>query len=154
MLFKISLDSMRALESLGLDSINALDCESTLNCVLSTFALVDSVIVFESVGLDSVKALDSESTLDSVDSLFLRVVFSRIFSRFSKSLVCAKEKGVSPLPALPSPEKDKAPRFCCALLATRWVFLRNRGECLAVSLSRQNEVSLEKSAVALLPPCS
>ena len=131
MLFKISLDSMRALESLGLDSINALDCESTLNCVLSTFALVDSVIVFESVGLDSVKALDSESTLDSVDSLFLRVVFSRIFSRFSKSLVCAKEKGVSPLPALPSPEKDKAPRFCCATLATRWVFLRKRGESLA-----------------------
>ena len=66
-----------------------------------------------------------------IDSVFLRVVFSRIFSRFSSSLVCAKEKGVSPLPALPSPEKDKAPRFCCASLATRWVFLRTRGESLA-----------------------
>ena len=129
---------------------------------------LDSVIVFESIELDSVNVLDSESakldsvscvlpkisTLDSIDSKFLRLAFSRIFSNFLESCVCAKEKGVSPLPALPSPEKDKAPRFCCALLATRWVFLRNRGECLAVSLSRQNEVSLEKSAVALLPPCS
>ena len=119
MLFKISLDSMRALESLGLDSINALDSESTLNVVLSTFALVDSV-----------------------DSLFLRVVFSRIFSRFSKSLVCAKEKGVSPLPALPSPEKDKAPRFCCATLATRWVFLHKRGESLALPHTTRASVGM------------
>ena len=37
MLFKISLDSMRALESLGLDSINALDSESTLDSVDSLF---------------------------------------------------------------------------------------------------------------------
>ena len=41
-----------------LDSVRVLDCESTLNRVLSTFALVDSVIVFEST-LDSVCALES-----------------------------------------------------------------------------------------------
>ena len=74
---------------------------------------------------------------ESIDSKFLRIAFSRIFSNFLESCVCAKRKGVSPLPALPSPEKDKAPLFCCAALATRWVFLRNRGECLAFSLSRQ-----------------
>ncbi|WP_394997135.1 hypothetical protein, partial [uncultured Helicobacter sp.] len=28
--------------------------------------------------------------------------------QLTESRVCAKEKGVSPLPALPSPEKDKA----------------------------------------------
>ena len=72
---------------------------------------LDSVLVFESV-LGSVE-LDSESVLDSK---FLRVLFSRILSNFLESCVFS-QKGVSPLPALPSPEKDKAPlfllRFAC-----------------------------------------
>ncbi len=113
-------------ESMWLDSIS---------CASFRISALDSVIVFES-------APDSESALDSVDSLFFKVVFSRIFSRFLESRVCAKEKGVSPLPALPSPEKDKAPRFCCATLATRWVFFGSQKyifwrECLALSLSSQ-----------------
>ena len=62
---------------------------SALDCVLVFESMLDSVRVFESVGLDSVfpkfSALDSESALDSVDSKFLRVVFSRILPRFSKS---------------------------------------------------------------------
>ncbi len=95
-------------ESLGLDSVNALDSESAFDCVLSTFAFVDSVIVFESAleSLDSV--LPRISALDSVDSLFLRVAFSRIFSNFLESRVCAKRKGVYPLPAPLSPEKAAA----------------------------------------------
>ena len=96
------------------------------------------MLVFESV-LDSVlprfSALDSESVLDSIDSKFLRVVFSRIFSRFCILLCFFAKRGVIPSPHSQSPEKDKAPRFCCALLAS----LRhgNRGECLAFSLSSQ-----------------
>ena len=50
-LFRISLDSVITLESVGLDSVNVLDS------VLPRFS-----------------ALDSESALDSVDSKFLRVV--------------------------------------------------------------------------------
>ena len=49
----------------------------------------------------------------------------------------AKEKGVYPLPALPSPEKDKAPLF----------FFGKQGECLAVSASS----AIVAEAVA--PPC-
>ncbi|WP_395003763.1 hypothetical protein, partial [uncultured Helicobacter sp.] len=37
--------------------------------------------------------------------------------------------------------------FCCAFLATRWLFLRNRGESLAISASSAIV------AEALLPPC-
>ena len=103
-------------ESLGLDSVNALDSESAFDCVLSTFAFVDSVIVFESaldsalasesVGLDSM--LIFESALDSVDSLFLRVAFSRILSRFCV-LRCFFAKRDIPLsPHSQSPEKAAA----------------------------------------------
>ena len=78
------------------------------------------MLVFESV-LDSVlprfSALDSESVLDSIDSKFLRVVFSRIFSRFCILLCFFAKRGVIPSPHSQSPEKDKAPlfllRFAC-----------------------------------------
>ena len=122
MLFRISLDSVRVLESalfgdwlcvyesMEVDSVIVSDFESVLDCVLPTFALVDSVIAFESA-LDFVFVL--ESALDSLssallrfypcpffrislDSVFLRFSFSRIFPRFSKSLVCAKEKEFIP----------------------------------------------------------
>ena len=89
-----ALESMRALdsvlfeswlcvcESVGVDSVNALDCESALNVVLSTFALVDSVIVFESA-LDSALAsesiwLDSVNVLDSAPPRFCVFSFFRI----------------------------------------------------------------------------
>ena len=133
--FKTSFNST-LLRISTLDSVNVLDSESALdspNSALFRFCLcsllrisLDSVIVSESKWLDSVNvldsvfprfsALDSESALDSVDSKFLRVVFSRILSNFLESCVFS-QKGVSPLPALPSPEKDKAPlfllRFAC-----------------------------------------
>ena len=102
-------------ESLGLDSVNALDSESAFDCVLSTFAFVDSVIVFESAleSLDSV--LPRISALDSVDSLFPRVAFSRILSRFCV-LRCFFAKRDIPLSPL-SPAPKKPPlfllRFAC-----------------------------------------
>ena len=79
---------------------------------------------------------------ESIDSKFLRIAFSRIFPRFSKSLVCAKRKGVYPLPVSFSPEKNKAPlfllRFACNPLALlhsqKYIFWR---ESLAISLSSQ-----------------
>ena len=49
-----------------------------------------------------------------------------------------KKKGFPLSPLSPAPKKIKRRCFCCAALATRWVFLRNRGESLAVSLSRQS----------------
>ena len=122
-----ALDSMRALdsvlfeswlcvcESVGVDSVNALDCESALvspSSILLRFCpcpffriSLDSMRVTESIRLDSVNVLDSESTLDSVDSLFLRVVFSRIFPRFSKSLCFFAKRGVIPSPLAKAPKK-------------------------------------------------
>ncbi|WP_394997921.1 hypothetical protein [uncultured Helicobacter sp.] len=103
----------------------------------------ESCASFRIFALDSINVLDSESALDSVDSKFLRIAFSRIFSNFLESCVCAKRKGVYPLsPHSQSPEKNKAPRFCCALLATRWLFCAATKyifwrECLAISLSSQ-----------------
>ena len=143
-------------ESMWLDSVNALDSMPPRFCIFSFFRIsLDSVIVSESKWLDSESCVSFRiSALDSIDSKFLGVVFSRIFSRFSSSLVCAKEKRVSPHPALPRPEKNKAPLFLLRCACNPLGLFGNRGESLAVSLSRQNEVSLEKSAVALLPPCS
>ena len=110
-------------ESLGLDSVNALDSESAFDCVLSTFAFVDSVIVFESaldsalasgsVGLDSM--LIFESALDSVDSLFLRVAFSRILSRFCVLRCFFAKRGIPLSPLSPAPKKPPLflLRFAC-----------------------------------------
>ena len=132
-----ALDSMRALdsvlfeswlcvcESVGVDSVNALDCESALvspSSILLRFCpcpffriSLDSMRVTESIRLDSVNVLDSESTLDSVDSLFLRVVFSRIFPRFSKSLCFFAKRGVIPSPLAKAPKKPPLflLRFAC-----------------------------------------
>ena len=106
-------------ESVGVDSVNALDCESALDSALASESIwLDSVNVLDSApprfcvfsffrisALDSVNVLDSESTLDSVDSLFLRVVFSRIFPRFSKSLCFFAKRGVIPSPLAKAPKK-------------------------------------------------
>ena len=76
-------DCVIVFESVGLDSVNALlDCESTLDCAPSTFALVDSVIVLESA-LDSALAsesiwLDSVNVLDSAPPRFCVFSFFRI----------------------------------------------------------------------------
>ena len=96
-----------------------------------------------------ISALDSESTLDFV---FLKVAFSRIFSNFLESCVCAKEKGFPLSPLSPAPKRIKRRCFCCGFACNPLGLFGNWGECLVVSLSRQNGVSLEKSAVALLPP--
>ena len=53
-------------------------------------------------------ALDSESVLDSIDSKFLRVVFSRIFSRFCALFCFFAKRGVIPSPHSQSPEKAAA----------------------------------------------
>ena len=102
--------------------------------------------------------LDSESALDSVISAllrfcifpFLKVAFSRIFSRFCVLFCFFAKRGVIPSPHSQSPEKDKAPRFCCALLAS----LRhgNRGECLAVSAS--SAIVAEAVAPPFLNDCT
>ena len=77
------------------------------------------MLVFESV-LDSVlprfSALDSESALDSVISAllrfcifpFLKVAFSRIFSRFCALFCFFAKRGVIPSPHSQSPEKAAA----------------------------------------------
>ena len=112
--FRISLDFVCVSESVELDSVNALDSAPPRFCIFSFFRIsaLDSVIVFE-------------STLDSVDSLFLKLAFSRIFSNFFRIACLRKRKRgfpsprspQPPLPALPSPEKNKAPlfllRFAC-----------------------------------------
>ena len=102
-------DCVIVFESVGLDSVNALlDCESALDSALASESIwLDSVSCasFRISALDSVNVLDSESTLDSVDSLFLRVVFSRIFPRFSKSLCFFAKRGVIPSPLAKAPKK-------------------------------------------------
>ena len=159
--FLVFVDCVRVLESVELDSESN---SKTLNlgstplglCLCSLFRIsLDSVITLESVGLDSVNvldsvlprfsALDSESALDSVDSKFLRVVFSRILPRFSKSFCFFAKRGVIPSPLAKAPKKPP-------LFRQPKVYLL-AGEP-RLSLSRQNEVSLEKSAAALLPPFS
>ena len=139
-LFRISLDSVLVFESvLGsveLDSESNsktlnLDSESVLGstplglCFCSLFRIsLDSVITLESVGLDS------------VDSKFLRIAFSRIFSNFLESRVCAKRKGVlSPPRTLKAPKKS--PLFLLRFACNPLGLFGNRGECLAFSLSSQ-----------------
>ncbi|WP_394996310.1 hypothetical protein [uncultured Helicobacter sp.] len=92
-------------------------------------------------GLESsVSSLDSDS--ESKDSQKQNLESSLLDSHShgyslgsQNRLFAQKKKGCYPLPALSKPRKSLR-CFCCALLATRWLFLRNRGECLAVSLSR------------------
>ncbi|WP_395001626.1 hypothetical protein [uncultured Helicobacter sp.] len=93
-------------------------------------------------GLESsVSSLDSDS--ESKDSQKQNLESSLLDSHSHgysldshHHLFAQKEKGCYPLPALSKPRKSLR-CFCCTLLATRWVFLRNRGESLAFSLSSQ-----------------
>ena len=90
--------------------------------------------------LPKFSALDSESALDSIDSKFLRVVFSRIFSNFLESLVCAKEKGVL------SPPRSLKPRKSLHFFGSqKYIFWR---ESLAFPLLAQ---SLRRHSCLLSP---
>ena len=139
-------------ESVELDSESTLDSVDSFGlrfCPCPFFRIsLDSVRVFESVGLDSVfpkfSALDSESTLDSVDSKFLRVVFSRIFPRFSKSLCFFAKRGVIPSTLAKAPKK---PPLFLLRLACKPLARQSRGE---PRFSASSAIVAE----ALLPPCS
>ena len=74
---------------------------------------LDSALASESVGLDSMLAF--ESALDSIGSKFLRVVFSRIFSRFCVLLCFFAKRGIPLSPLSPAPKKSPLflLRFAC-----------------------------------------
>ena len=101
-----------------------------------TESKVDSKSRFRVLALDSESKADSQSH-QNLESSLLDSRSHGYFLDSQNRLFAQKKRGFPSPRTLKARKKNKAPRFCCALLATRWLFLRNRGECLAVSLSRQ-----------------
>ena len=119
-------------ESVGVDSVNALDCESALVSPSSILLRFCPCPFFRI------------SALDSVDSKFLRVVFSRILPRFSKSFCFFAKRGVIPSPLAKAPKK---PPLFLLRLACKPLARQSRGE---PRFSASSAIVAE----ALLPPCS
>ena len=119
-------------ESVEVDSVNALDCESTLVSPSSTLLRFCPCPFFRI------------SALDSVDSKFLRLAFSRIFLCFLESCVSQKKKGFIPSPLAKAPKKPPLflLRFACKPSA------RQTGR------EPRFPASSAIVAEALLPPCS
>ena len=132
--------SLSSLDSQSKDSqkqnleSNPIDSESTTSKNLS-----EALPNIKNSVRDSASRAESKTDSESMERLESSLLDSRSHGYFLDSqsrLFAQKEKGFPLSPLSPAPKKIKRRCFCCALLVTRWVFLRNHKVYLLAGVPR------------------